>query len=66
MIDQFVVAGYTYSHYDTLDLGNELTCDYNVLTGKVIRNDRSLSVAPKFVTIEAWNEETDRRPCEVD
>jgi hypothetical protein len=42
-----------------------LTCDYNVLTGKVNRNDASLMVAPRFLTIEAWDEETDRGPCAV-
>ena len=41
---------------------NRLTCDYNVLTGKVNRNDASLMVAPKFLPIEAWSEETDRGP----
>ena len=63
--NHFVVAGYTYNHHDTLDLSNSLTCDYNVLTGRVKRNDASLKVAPKFLTIEAWSEETDRGPCEV-
>jgi len=32
--DTFVLAGFTYSWYDTLDLENSGTCDVNLLTGK--------------------------------
>lgn len=33
---QFVVAGFTYSYYDTLDLNANGECDLNLLTGKGI------------------------------
>ena len=32
--DIFMLAGFTYSWYDTLDLENSGTCDVNLLTGK--------------------------------
>ena len=41
----FVVAGYTYSSYDTLDLDNTINCDFNVLTGKGKLDDKPVAVA---------------------
>lgn len=61
----FIVAGYTYSHYDTLDPENNGSCDYNVLTGSAKKDDKPVKVGPKFVPIQDWDEEKDRGPCEV-
>ncbi len=59
----FVVAGYTYSYYDTLDPDSAGKCDYNVLSGKAMVNDKPVKVAPKTIKIENWDEEKDRGPC---
>ncbi|PWE52849.1 hypothetical protein DEM27_29060 [Metarhizobium album] len=62
----FVVAGYTYNDYDTLDPNAGTTCDYNVLTGKAKVNDKELRVEPKFITIQDWDDTKDRGPCSSD
>ncbi|CAN7401119.1 hypothetical protein LJR030_004146 [Rhizobium sp. LjRoot30] len=59
----FVVAGYTYNDYDTLDPDAGTNCDYNVLTGKAKVNDKELRVEPKFITIQNWDDTKDRGPC---
>ncbi len=59
----FVVAGYTYNYYDTLDPDAAGKCDYNVLTGKAMVNDKPAKVAPRTIKIQDWDEEKDRGPC---
>ena len=61
----FVVAGYTYTSYDTLKPDDGMKCDYNVLTGKVKRNDVASKVAPRFVTIQDWTDDTGPGPCKI-
>lgn len=59
----FVVAGYTYNSYDTLDPENVTNCDFNVLTGKAERNGETLRVAPQMVTLSDWSDETGQTVC---
>lgn len=59
----FVVAGYTYNYYDTLDPDAAGKCDYNVLTGKAMVNDKPAKVAPRTIKIQDWDQEKDRGPC---
>lgn len=59
----FVVAGYTYNSYDTLDPENVTNCDFNVLTGKAERNGETLRVAPQMVTLNDWSDETGQTVC---
>lgn len=59
----FVVAGYTYSYYDTLEPDAAGKCDYNVLTGKATVNDKIVKAAPRTIKIQDWDEEKDRGPC---
>ncbi|PPJ48660.1 hypothetical protein C0075_15130 [Rhizobium sp. KAs_5_22] len=60
---RFIVAGYTYTYYDTLDLENSGSCDYNVVTGKLKRDETAQSVAPATVSIEDWTDEIGSKAC---
>jgi len=56
---QFVVAGYTYTSRDTLDLDNTTSCDMNFLTGQWLRNgEQQLSFAPAGVSFADYYEQT--------
>ena len=41
---QLIVAGYTYSFYDTLDTEAYGGCDLNLLTGKGFKNDKPVKI----------------------
>ena len=45
--DQFLVAGYSYSHYDTLDPDASGGCDLNLLTGKGVVNGKDIRFESK-------------------
>ena len=50
---QFLVAGYTYDWYDTLNLNDQGTCDMNFLSGKAfidIGPDRTRIIRPTEMT----------------
>jgi hypothetical protein len=59
----FVVAGYTYSERDTLDLGKESSCDVNLLTGGGVRNRKPFKTAAKAVAVSEWSEAAVPREC---
>ena len=61
--NQFVVAGYTYSHYDTLDPDSGGTCDYNALSGKLQKNGKDMKAEPRTIAIADWNDETGQSIC---
>ncbi|KQV31753.1 hypothetical protein ASC97_18900 [Rhizobium sp. Root1203] len=61
--EQFVVAGYTFSHYDTLDTSDNGACDYNVLTGKVTSNGRASKVDAKTISIAEWDDDVGQKAC---
>ncbi len=61
--ERFIVAGYTYHYYDTIDLDDNGTCDYNVVTGKLTRDEATRSEAPKTVSIEDWTDEIGSKAC---
>ncbi|MDQ0561621.1 hypothetical protein QO004_003415 [Rhizobium mesoamericanum] len=60
---QFVVAGYTYNHYDTLDPNAGGTCDYNALTGKLQKNGKDIKAEPRVIPITQWNDDTGQAVC---
>lgn len=62
---EFVVAGYTYSSYDTLDLDNTLKCDLNVLTGKGKSNDKPIATKGELVLLKDWNDDRGQKACGV-
>ncbi len=59
----FIVAGYTYNYYDTLDTNNNGSCDYNVLTGKVTKNGKDSKAEPKTIKIEDWDDQAGQKNC---
>jgi hypothetical protein len=64
--DQFVVAGYTYSDYDTIDNDDNGQCDYNVLTGRVSRDGKASKVDGKTIAITDWDDAVGRKACGED
>lgn len=60
---RFIVAGYTYHYYDTINLDDSGTCDYNVVTGKLTRDEATRSEAPRTVSIEDWTDEIGSKAC---
>ena len=61
--NHFVVAGYTYDAYDTLDLNAGLNCDVNLLTGKGVKNKISFRIAKQNIKLADWTEESVPEPC---
>ncbi|MFD1326992.1 hypothetical protein [Mycoplana ramosa] len=60
---RFIVAGYTYSSYDTLDNDNTRACDLNVLTGKGTANGKPITTAGAQIAYEDWSDEIGRKAC---
>lgn len=60
----FVVAGYTYTSYDTLDPDNTTECDFNVLTGKGKSSGKPVAVAGKLIFLKDWNDEAGQKVCQ--
>jgi hypothetical protein len=60
----FVVAGYTYTSYDTLNPDNTSDCDFNVLTGKGKLNGKPVAVSGKLIFLKDWNDETGQEACQ--
>ncbi len=60
---EFVVAGYTYSSYDTLDPDKTAHCDLNVLTGKGKANDKPFATKGELVLLKDWNDDRGQRAC---
>lgn len=63
--NQFIVAGFTYSYYDTLDPDANGACDLNLLTGKGIVNDKAIRFDAKPPSILAFADQSDglRKLC---
>jgi hypothetical protein len=54
---QFLVGGYTYSSYDTLDPDSWRDCDVNLITGQGIANGSSVKSPIRAMPIEKWSAE---------
>jgi hypothetical protein len=61
----FIVAGFTYSHNDTLEPDNGGACDYNVLSGKVSRNGKNSKIEAKTVKIGDWADALGMTACGI-
>ncbi|CAN7434911.1 hypothetical protein LJR235_002766 [Pararhizobium sp. LjRoot235] len=59
----FVVAGYTYSSYDTLDLDNTSECDFNVLTGKGKSSGKPIATKGEIVLLKDWSDDRGQSAC---
>ncbi|WP_156510570.1 hypothetical protein [Labrenzia sp. OB1] len=62
----FVIAGYTYSHYDTLDPDASGQCDVNLLTGKGIQDGKTFRTALKTVAVADWTMDTRPPECALE
>ncbi|MCJ8053684.1 hypothetical protein GB928_017630 [Shinella curvata] len=62
----FIVAGYTYSSYDTLNPDGGSECDLNVLTGKGKSNGRPVAGQAQFVLLKDWQDGIARSICGLD
>lgn len=59
----FVVAGYTFSSYDTLDPENTLQCDFNVLNGKGTTKGKPIASKGATVLLKDWRDEMGQKAC---
>ena len=59
----FVVAGYTYTSYDTLDPDNQSDCDFNVLTGKGTADDEPIAAKGEIVLLRDWSDDHGQTAC---
>lgn len=62
----FIVAGYTFSSYDTTDPGAGAECDLNVLTGKGKTSDGPVAGKAQFVLLKDWKDDIGRSICGLD
>lgn len=62
----FIVAGYTYASYDTLDPDSASECDLNVLTGKGKSNGQPVAGKAQFVLLKDWKDDIGRSICGLD
>ena len=62
----FIVAGYTYSAYDTLNPAGGAECDLNVLTGKGKTGNGPVAGQAQFVLLKDWKDEIARSICGLD
>ena len=62
----FIVAGFTYSSYDTLNPDEARECDLNVLTGKGKANGQPVAGKAQFVLLKDWRGGIGRSVCGPD
>ena len=62
----FIVAGFTYSSYDTIDPNASSECDLNVLTGKGKAQGQPFSGKAQFVLLKDWRDDIGRSICGLD
>ncbi|MBB4305211.1 hypothetical protein GGD81_004280 [Rhodobium orientis] len=60
---RFVVAGYTYSHYDTLDPAATGKCDVNLLSGRGIQDGRTFRTSMTALPVDEWTMDTSPPGC---
>lgn len=59
----FVVAGYTYTSYDTLDPDNQTDCDFNVMTGKGTAEGKPVVAKDETVLLRDWSDDRGQTAC---
>lgn len=62
----FIVAGYTYASYDTLNPDDTSECDLNVLTGKGKSDGQPVAGQAQFVLLKDWKDDIGREICGLD
>lgn len=59
---RFLVAGYTFDYYDSLQENDPLNCDLNLLTGKGTINAQPATFAPLSITPQDWHNRYGENP----
>ncbi|MGF1502023.1 MAG: hypothetical protein ACFBSD_09405 [Paracoccaceae bacterium] len=59
----YVVAGFSYAAFDTLDPTAETSCDVNLLTGLGIRDGKTVQVPAAAVPVSAWTDDAAPQVC---
>ncbi|PWQ97658.1 hypothetical protein [Leucothrix pacifica] len=62
----FVVAGYTYESYDTLDLNYAFSCDINLLSGNGFKNKKPVKVSQPVVKLADWSDQSVPEVCRAE
>lgn len=60
--ERFVVAGYTFNSFDTLQEEEPLICDLNLLTGRGTINGGEVSFSLRAVPLSEWSGEYGENP----
>lgn len=60
--ERFVVAGFTYSAFDTLQEEEPLDCDLNLLTGRGTINGRAVGFPGRTIELADWSGEYGESP----
>ena len=62
--NDFIVAGFSYNAYDTLDIDYLLECDINLLTGKGIKNGEVFKLELQNLSLADWPNDFFPRACQ--
>ena len=62
--NEFLVAGYTYNAYDTLDPNAGISCDVNLLTGGGIKNKKRFKSQKRLIKLADWSEQMAPEQCQ--
>ena len=60
---RFIVAGYSYDAYDTLDIAHHFSCDINLLTGAGIKNQKHFKRAAETTSLAEWSDNSIPKEC---
>lgn len=63
---ELVVAGFTYSFFDTISHWTAGRCDINLLTGKGVRNGARLASNGRRVTLAEWDDSIGLAVCRME
>lgn len=62
---QFMVLGYTYESYDTLDPEAEFSCDINLATGRGFKNNESVQLLIQNIPLKLWSDKYIPTACKT-
>lgn len=58
-----IVAGFTYAFYDTIDHDQSGRCDINLLTGRGVRDDKTIADGGQRVPLADWEDSFGLAAC---
>lgn len=63
---ELIVAGFTYSFFDTISHWTAGRCDLNLLTGEGTRNGARLAISGRRVSIANWDDSVGLSACQME